>query len=124
MSRRVVLSSIAALALAFSSKSGSSEELNVEANEGGVGVTRYAADRVGKRPAVLVLQGNRSAEFSTRAYERYANALAAGGIDAYLVDYFTLKTIRHSIPRRARGKAATPILQAALRGGRIEFHRS
>ena len=52
-------------------------------------MTRYAADHVGKRPAVLVLHGSRGVEFSTRAYERYANTLAAGGIDAYLVRYFT-----------------------------------
>jgi carboxymethylenebutenolidase len=101
MSRQVVLSSIAALALAFSLKSGSSEELNVEANEGGVGVTRYAADRVGKRPAVLVLHGNRGVEFSTRAYERYANALAAGGIDAYLVHYCTAEDHQALDPRKS-----------------------
>jgi carboxymethylenebutenolidase len=101
VSRRVVLSSIAALALAFSSNSGSPEELNVEADQGGIGVTRYAADRVGKRPAVLVLHGNRGVEFSTRAYERYANALAAGGIDAYLVHYFTAEDHQALDPRKS-----------------------
>ena len=101
VSRRVVLSSIAALALAFSSNSGSPEELNVEADQGGIGVTRYAADRVGKRPAVLVLHGNRGVEFSTRAYERYANALAAGGIDAYLVHYFTAEDHQALDPKKS-----------------------
>lgn len=99
--RRVALASIAALALAFSSNSGSPEELNVEANEGCVGVTRYAAHRVGKRPAVLVLHGNRGVEFNTRAYERYANALAAGGIDAYLVHYFTAEDHQALDPKKS-----------------------
>jgi carboxymethylenebutenolidase len=101
VSRRVVLSSIAALALAFSSNSGSPEELNVEADQGGIDVTRYAAYRVGKRPAVLVLHGNRGVEFSTRAYERYANALAAGGIDAYLVHYFTAEDHEALDPKKS-----------------------
>jgi carboxymethylenebutenolidase len=101
VSRRVVLSSIAALALAFSSNSGSPEELNVEADQGGIDVTRYAAYRVGKRPAVLVLHGNRGVEFSTRAYERYANALAAGGIDAYLVHYFTAEDHQALDPKKS-----------------------
>jgi carboxymethylenebutenolidase len=52
-------------------------------------LTRYAADRVGKRPAVLVLHGARGVELKPRAYERYANHLATGGIDAYLARYFT-----------------------------------
>jgi dienelactone hydrolase len=101
VSRRVVLSSIAVLALAFSSNSGSPEELNVEADEGGIGVTRYAADRVEKRPAVLVLHGNRGVEFSTRAYERDANALASGGIDAYLVRYFTAEDHQALDPKKS-----------------------
>lgn len=75
VSRRVALASIAVLTLPFPANSGSPKELNVEAGEGGLAMTRYAADRVGKRPAVLVLHGNRGVEFSTRAYERYANAL-------------------------------------------------
>jgi carboxymethylenebutenolidase len=117
MSRRVVLSSIAALALAFSSKSGSSEELNVEATEGGVGVTRYAADRVGKRPAVLVLHGNRGVEFSTRAYERYANALAAGGIDAYLVDYFTAEDHQALDPKKSARESRDAYTTSRFEGG-------
>jgi carboxymethylenebutenolidase len=52
-------------------------------------LTRYAADRVGKRAAVLVLHGTRGVELKPRAYERYANHLATGGIDGYLVHYFT-----------------------------------
>jgi carboxymethylenebutenolidase len=89
VNRRIVLASIAALAIPLSAHSGLSEELNVDAAEGGVAITRYAADRVGRRPAVLILHGNRGVELKPRAYERYANALAARGIDAYLVRYFT-----------------------------------
>jgi carboxymethylenebutenolidase len=89
VSRRVIFASIAALALLFPASSGSTEELNVDAAEGGVSMTRYAADRVGRRPAVLILHGTRGVELKARAYERYANALAARCIDAYLVRYFT-----------------------------------
>jgi carboxymethylenebutenolidase len=64
VSRRVVLASIAVLALPFPANSESPEELNVEVDEGAVGMTRYAADRVGKRPAVLVLHGNRGVEIT------------------------------------------------------------
>src|SRR5262245_50618470 len=89
VSRRIALASIAALALPFPANSASPEELNVAADEGGVAMTRYATDRIGNRPAVLVLHGNRGVNFNRRAYERYVNALTAGGIDAYLVRYFT-----------------------------------
>ena len=100
--RRVVLASVAALAFPFPANSESPEELNVEVEEGGgVTMTRYAADRVGKRPAVLVLHGNRGVELSTRAYERYANALAAGGIDAYLVRYFTAEDHQALDPKKS-----------------------
>ena len=67
VSRRIALASIAVLTLPFPANSGSPKELNVEADEGGLAMTRYAADRVGKRPAVLVLHGNRDVELSTRA---------------------------------------------------------
>jgi hypothetical protein len=50
VSRRVALASIAVLALPFPANSEPPEELNVEVNEGGVAMTRYAGDRVGKRP--------------------------------------------------------------------------
>jgi carboxymethylenebutenolidase len=116
VSRRVVLSSIAALALAFSSNSGSPEELNVEADEGGIGVTRYAADRVGKRPAVLVLHGNRGVEFSTRAYEHYANALAAGGIDAYLVRYFTAEDHQALDPKKSARESRDAYITSGFEG--------
>ena len=89
LSRRVVLANIAALAIPLSAHSGFSEELNADAADGSVAMTRYAADRVGRRPAVLILHGTRGVELKPRAYERYANALAAAGVDAYLVRYLT-----------------------------------
>jgi carboxymethylenebutenolidase len=78
-------------------------------------MTRYAADRVGKRPAVLVLHGNRGVEFNPRAYERYANALAAGGIDAYLVGYFTAEDYQALDPKKS-----TPESRDAYTRGRFE----
>ena len=101
VSRRVVLANIAALTAPFPANSASPEELNVEADGGGVVMTRYAADRVGKHPAVLVLHGNRGVEINPRAYERYANALAVDGIDAYLIRYFTAADYEALDPKKS-----------------------
>ena len=84
-----MLGSIAALAFPLRAGAGSLEELSIETNEGSVASTRYAADGSTKRSAVLVLHGSRGIELKPRAYERYANALVAADIDAYLVQYFT-----------------------------------
>jgi carboxymethylenebutenolidase len=89
INRRAVLGGIVALAIPVPGHAAAPEELSAEADEGSVALTRYAADRVGKRPAVLVLHGARGVELKPRAYERYANHLATGGIDTYLVRYFT-----------------------------------
>jgi len=51
--------------------------------------SRYAAMRDGRRPSVIVLHGTRGFELKLSAYERYANALTAEGIDAYLVEFYT-----------------------------------
>jgi carboxymethylenebutenolidase len=67
----------------------SPEDLTVDAAEGNVTLSRYAAAGEGKRPAALLLHGSRGIELKPRAYERHALALAAAGIDAYLVRYFT-----------------------------------
>ncbi len=66
------------------------EQLSVEAADGPVALTRYAADHAGTHPAVLVLHGLRGFERKPRAYERYAERLAATGIDVYLVTYTTV----------------------------------
>jgi carboxymethylenebutenolidase len=65
------------------------EDLHVATEGEPVALTRYAADPPGKRPAVLLLHRSRGIELKPRANERHAIALAAGGIDAYLVRYFT-----------------------------------
>jgi carboxymethylenebutenolidase len=80
---------MALLGLPVIASAAAPEQLSVEANEGDVLLTRYAADRVGLRPAVLVLHGARGIERKPRAYERYAERLAKEGIDVYLVSYFT-----------------------------------
>ncbi|QPF88420.1 dienelactone hydrolase family protein [Bradyrhizobium genosp. L] len=65
------------------------EQLSIEAGEGRVALSRYASARSGKRPAVLLLHGSRGFDLRLTAYERHANALAAAGIDAYFVRYYT-----------------------------------
>jgi carboxymethylenebutenolidase len=52
-------------------------------------VSRYAATADGRRPAVIVLHGSRGIELRIRAYERYADALTAHGIDTYFLRYMT-----------------------------------
>ena len=64
------------------------ETLDVAASEGPVALTRYAADQAGKRPAVIVLHGSRGFELRLLAYQRYADALTAVGIDVYLARYY------------------------------------
>lgn len=87
--RRTALSGLMLLSLCYPARAGAPEQLSIDANKGSVALTRYAADRAGKRPSVLLLNGTRGFEFRLRAYERYANALAAKGIDAYLLRYLT-----------------------------------
>jgi len=87
--RRAVLSGLALLPLCRPACAAAPEQLSVDADEGSVDLTRYAGDRAGKRPAVLLLHGSRGFERKPLAYERYAAALAAKGIDGYLLRYFT-----------------------------------
>jgi carboxymethylenebutenolidase len=84
-----ILIAMALLGLPAIASAAAPEQLSVQANEGEVLLMRYAADRVGIRPAVLVLHGSRGIERKPRAYERYAERLAESGIDVYLVSYFT-----------------------------------
>jgi carboxymethylenebutenolidase len=87
--RRTVVAGLALLSVCNPAGAGIPEQLNVEADEGSVRLTRYAADQAGRRPSVLLLHGSRGFELNPRAYERYANALSAKGIDAYLLRYLT-----------------------------------
>lgn len=63
------------------------ETLSVPTPEGDVSVSRYVADGADKRPAILVLSGG--AGFSAPAYEAFAHALNAAGMDALLVDFLS-----------------------------------
>jgi carboxymethylenebutenolidase len=89
ISRRAVLGGLTVLSLSVAAKAESSEDLSVDAGEGPMALTRFAAAGAGKRPAVIVLHGARGVELKPRAYQRYAVALSAIGIDAYLARYFT-----------------------------------
>jgi carboxymethylenebutenolidase len=88
--RRTLLAGFGLLSVGYPARAGMPEQLGVDADEGRVALTRYAADQAGKRPSVLLLHGTRGFERKPRAYERYANALSAKGIDAYFLRYFTM----------------------------------
>jgi carboxymethylenebutenolidase len=64
------------------------QELSIDNDGRVIAVTRYAAEGVNARPAVLVLHGSGGIEVNPEAYARHARALAENGIDAYLVRYF------------------------------------
>lgn len=66
----------------------------VEADEGPVIVARYAANRSGRRASVILLHGSRGFELRLRAYERYADALTAAGIDACLLHFYTAADVQ------------------------------
>ncbi|MBR0932165.1 dienelactone hydrolase family protein [Bradyrhizobium jicamae] len=89
ISRRHVLAGLGLVAATRPSLAMAVETIAVEASDGRVMLNRYAAERYGKRPAVLLLHGSRGFDLRTQAYERHANALTAGGIDAYFVRYYT-----------------------------------
>ncbi|MGV7216252.1 dienelactone hydrolase family protein [Bradyrhizobium sp. UFLA05-112] len=79
ITRRTTLAGLALLSLSPAAR----------AEPGNDTLTRYAAEVSGKRPAVILLHGSRGIELRRRAYERYADALSAKGIDAYLLRYMT-----------------------------------
>lgn len=89
LSRRSLLGGVALVAVSRPLAAATTEKLSVDAIEGQVTLNRYASAGSGKRPAVLLLHGTRGFDLRLRAYERYADALTAGGIDAYLVRYYT-----------------------------------
>jgi carboxymethylenebutenolidase len=115
VNRRVVIGGMAALAMVRATDAKNPEELipeqsapeefSAEADEGRVTLTRYAADQVGKRAGVLVLHGSRGIELKPRAYQRYADALNAAGIDAYFVRYFTASDIEALDPKTSTGQS-------------------
>jgi carboxymethylenebutenolidase len=89
INRRVVLGGLAAFSISHPSRAATAENLSVQADEESVALTRYAADQVGKRAGIVVLHGSRGIELKPRAYQRYADAVTAAGIDVYLARYFT-----------------------------------
>jgi len=89
ITRRCALGGLAALSIGPLARAGTPDNISVTADDGPIAVDRYAADHGGKRPAVIVLHGSRGIELRPRAYQRYADALNAIGIDVYLVRYFT-----------------------------------
>lgn len=102
--RRAVLSGLALLPLCRPARAAPAEQLSIDADEGSVDLTRYAGNRAGKRPAVLLLHGSRGFERKPLAYERYAAALAAKGIDAYLLRYFTAADAPFFDPKTTRDR--------------------
>lgn len=89
ISRRAALAAIAALLSPVAARSASGEQFDVTSGPDSLPVSRYAAAVDGKRPAVIVLHGSRGIELRARAYERYADALTARGIDTYFLRYMT-----------------------------------
>ncbi|CCE00455.1 dienelactone hydrolase family protein [Bradyrhizobium sp. STM 3809] len=64
------------------------QELTVPAAGASLTIKLFAARHEGKRPAVIILHGAQGVERFAAAYARYAQALAAAGIDAALVSYY------------------------------------
>src|SRR5690242_5014000 len=62
------------------------QPITVEAGNGPIEVTLFAASDRGTHPAVIILHGRQ--EFSD-AYARYAEQLAARGMDAFVVSYYS-----------------------------------
>jgi carboxymethylenebutenolidase len=103
--RRAALAGLALLSICAPARAATPEKLSVDADEGSVALTRYAADQAGKRPSVLLLHGTNGFELKPSAYERYANALSAKGIDAYLLRYLTAADVSAFKTTRERREA-------------------
>lgn len=89
ITRRTALTGLAALLSPVTAWSAPVEQFNVTSGHDSLAVSRYAAAAARKRPAVIVLHGSRGIELRLRAYERYADALSAKGIDTYFLHYMT-----------------------------------
>jgi len=87
--RRAVASGLALPPLCGPARAGIPERINVDVDEGSVALTRYAADRDRNRTSVLLLHGSHGFYSKPSAYQRYGRALAAKGIDAWYLPYFT-----------------------------------
>ena len=89
ITRRTALAGLAALLPPIAARGAASEEFTVASGGNSLSVSRYAAAGSEKRPAVIALHGARGIELRARAYERYADALTARGIDTYFLRYMT-----------------------------------
>jgi carboxymethylenebutenolidase len=65
-----------------------SHDIVVPASDGGIAVRWYSKNDDSRRPAVLILHGRGGVEGSSEFYARYAQALAARGMDAWVVSYY------------------------------------
>jgi carboxymethylenebutenolidase len=89
ITRRTALAGLPALLAPIAARGAAGEEFKVVSGGDSLLVLRYAAAGSQKRPAVVALHGARGIEIKPRAYERYADALTARGIDTYFVRYMT-----------------------------------
>jgi len=89
ITRRTALAGLATLLSPIAAHGAPAEEFNVPSGGDSLPVSRYAAAGPEKRPAVIALHGARGIELRARAYERYADALTARGIDTYFLRYMT-----------------------------------
>jgi carboxymethylenebutenolidase len=103
--RRAVVAGLALLSLPGPARAGTPEQLSVDTDDGRVALTRYAADQAGTRPSVLILHGSNGFELKPSAYERYAHALAAKGIDAHWVRYLSEADVSSFKTTRERREA-------------------
>jgi carboxymethylenebutenolidase len=61
-------------------------ELTVESGDGPIAIKLFSAVGENRHPAVIILPGRQ--DFDSNAYTRFAEGLAAKGIDAVLVSYY------------------------------------
>jgi carboxymethylenebutenolidase len=64
------------------------DDLVVQGTDGPIKVQLFEGGQGGKRPAVIILHGRRSVAEWPAPYTRYAELIAAKGLDAYLVSYY------------------------------------
>jgi len=110
ISRRTALAAITALVSPVTARGAPGEQFNVTSGQDSLPVSRYAAAAHGKRAAVIALHGSRGIELRARAYERYADALNARGIDTYFPRYMT--------------PADTAVLASAAHEDRVAYEKS
>ncbi|MEH2486462.1 dienelactone hydrolase family protein [Bradyrhizobium sp. AZCC 2230] len=89
ITRRTALAGLATMLSSIATHGAPGEEFKVTSGGDSLSVSRLAAAGSDRRPAVIVLHGARGVELRARAYERYADALTARGIDTYFLRYMT-----------------------------------